>query len=82
MSKFKKGDKIKFKKDWSIFPFDVIEKGETGRITDVTKDAYPPNYQEIWIKPTKAHPELSTWGGEIQVGHDGRLIDDYIKKRR
>lgn len=72
---FKIGDKVKFIEDWDIFPFDYINKGETGSIA-VNDD------EMISVKLDKYHEDLETWDNEAHIykEDDERKAEDYICK--
>ena len=67
------GDKVIFIKDWDIFPHCIIYTGNTGIIWSIEADG------TLWIKMDKVFPNLDEWHNEVQMGHDERVIDEYIK---
>ena len=80
--KFSVGDKVIFKEDWDIFPFDIVYKGEIGRIVRIESigDQEYPNKSVVYVKLKKLHPKLlDEWNNEAYLGIDDRKPIDYIK---
>ena len=70
--KYQKGQRIVFKKDFKGFPYALIRKGETGTIQTI-------NGSEVYIKLDRTHDGLKEWNNLLQLGHDERRVEEYIK---